>query len=285
MATGTYILPRISPDGKRAALQVDDGKDTFIAVYDLAGTAPIRRLTFGGKNTYPLWTRDGQRIIFQSDREGDQGLFWQRADGSGSSERLTTAEKGDVHIAEAVSPDGKFVLVSTNNGISTLPLEGGRTLQVLLPKPSTGAIRYGAFSPDGHWLVYVSTETSTSQVYVQPVPPTGAKYQITNLPRGATRPLWSPDGKQIFYMLGGTVPSIVSVDVQTQPAFVIGKSTPLPIDNFIQIGGERGYDITPDGKQFLALFPPGQSQSGDASLQINTVLNWFEDLKQRVPVK
>jgi Tol biopolymer transport system component len=78
----------------------------FIAICDFSGKQAMRRLTFGGHNTNSLWTHDGQRIIFQSDRDGDAGLFWQRADGSGSPERLTTSEKGVLQIADAASPDG-----------------------------------------------------------------------------------------------------------------------------------------------------------------------------------
>src|SRR5262249_16629014 len=136
---GKYSIPRISPDGKQAAIEVDDGKEVFIAIYDLSGTQAMRRLTFGGKNTGPLWANDGQRIIFQSDREGDGGLFWQRADGSGSAERLTTPEKGE-HFADAASPDGKVITVTVGGAIWTLSLDGDRKLKVLIPKPAVGIV-------------------------------------------------------------------------------------------------------------------------------------------------
>ncbi|MBZ5557278.1 MAG: hypothetical protein LAO77_08405 [Acidobacteriia bacterium] len=95
--TQPYFQPRISPDGRQLAVAVNDGKEANIWVYDLSGTTSMRRLTFAGKNRSPIWTRDGQRVVFTSDREGDSGLFWQRADGSGEAERLPTAEAGVFH--------------------------------------------------------------------------------------------------------------------------------------------------------------------------------------------
>ena len=79
----TYSYPRVSPDGQQLAIQTDDGIEAFISIYDLKGAGPARRLTFGGRNSFPLWTPDGRRITFQSNREGDRGIFWQLADGRG----------------------------------------------------------------------------------------------------------------------------------------------------------------------------------------------------------
>src|SRR5262249_35265494 len=212
-----------SPDGKQAAIQVDDGKEVFIAIHDLSGTQAMRRLTFGGKNTDPLWTHDGQRIIFQSDREGDGGLFWQRADGRGSPERLTMPEKGVLHFADAASPDGKVITVTASGAIWALSLDGDRKLKVLIPKPAVGVLGRSVFSPDGQWFAYQQNSVGgQGQIYVQPFPPTGAQFEITH---GAPsiRPLWSPDGKQIFYLsAAGGEARVNAVDVHTQPTVVSG---------------------------------------------------------------
>jgi hypothetical protein len=126
---------------------------------------------------------------------------------------------------------------------------------------------------------------------VQPFPPTGAQFQITHAGANIV-PLWSPDGKQIFYLSGGrggaAAASINAVDVHTQPTVVSGESVSLPIEGipFAQLSRERNYDISPDGKQFIVPLPPDQVQSGDlAPLRINTVVNWFNELKNHVPVK
>jgi eukaryotic-like serine/threonine-protein kinase len=283
LPTGTYAAPRISPDGKQVALQVNDGKEVFIAIYDLSGKAALRRLTFGGANYDPLWTNDGQRIIFRSERDGDRNLYWQRADGSGSAEKLTF-EKEAV-TAEAASPDGTAITAKTKGGIWMLSLEGDRKLQsvVVTAEKGAGAMR-SSFSPDGRWLAYQLSAAQNS-VYVQPFPPTGAKYQLASASAGI--PLWSRDGKQLFYLAtpGSGLYQLFAIDVQTQPAFVMGKSTPLPINGVIQSGRGRNFDITPDGKEFIALFLPEEPGRQPASQQINVVLNWFEDLKQRAPVR
>src|SRR5262249_20225747 len=109
LPAGSYAYPRVSPDGKRIAFGTDDGKEAIIWIYDLAGTASMQRLTFGGANRYPVWSPDSQRVTFQSDREGDFGIFWQRADGTGSVERLTKAEKGTQQIPDSWSPDGQWL--------------------------------------------------------------------------------------------------------------------------------------------------------------------------------
>jgi hypothetical protein len=117
-------------------------------------------------------------------------------------------------------------------------------------------------------------------LYVEPFPPTGEKHLITD---SGGNPLWSRDGKQLFFMRGGR--QILSADIQSQPSFLAGKITALPINGIVN-PGPRPYDITPDGKYFVVMFPAAQPESSKAPPeQINVTLNWLEELKQRVPVK
>ena len=283
-----YYQPRVSPDGKQVAVEVNDGgREMNIWVYELAGATAMRRLTFGGRNRSPVWTRDGQRIVFRSDRGGDWSLYWQRADGSGAAERLTTTDRNSGDTPEASSPDGNtltFFRGVATGGVWALSPTGDRKPKVLVDTPlnKTAALN-SVFSPDGRWFAYESGESSRSEVYVQPFPPTGAKYQVTT--SGSTNPLWSPDGKQLFVVdNNGSRFNLDTFDIRTQPSFAVGNRAPLPIDGFQQRGGTRAYDITPDGEQFLVMIPPSETASGArASLQINVTLNWFQDLKQRVP--
>jgi len=121
---------------------------------------------------------------------------------------------------------------------------------------------------------------------VQPVPPTGAKYQVTNETSSAAFPVWSPDGKQlIFATLQVGLGRLNAVDIQTQPTFLAGKAKPLPIDNITLGIGQRNFDSSPDGKQFFVMLPTEVQNAGQSVQQINVVLNWFHDLIQRVPVK
>src|SRR5262249_4233661 len=106
----TYEFPRVSPDGKWIAVQVSAADTANVWIYEISGATSIRQLTFGGKNRFPVWSSDGRYVAFQSDREGDLGLFWQRADGTGAAERLTKAELGTAHIPDAWFNDGGQLL-------------------------------------------------------------------------------------------------------------------------------------------------------------------------------
>jgi hypothetical protein len=145
-----------------------------------------------------------------------------------------------------------------------------------------GNQQQASFSPDGRWVVYASAESGQPEIYVQSFPP-GTKYQITTT--GGMSPLWSPDGKQIFYLdvMGGLARQLRSVDVHTQPSLGFGNPTKLPIDKIASRNGMvRSYDITPDGKQFLAAIRDAPDSDPSTQPQMRIALNWFEELKQRV---
>jgi Tol biopolymer transport system component len=281
---GGHATPRISPNGKQLALVTDDLKESVVWIYDLGRAVPGRRLTFGGRNLRPIWSKDGQNVAFSSERAG-WSAYWQPADGSGSAQPLFRPERGMFRLqSESWSPDGKTLIFVANPGDATSSIwmtspSAVQKPQQLVAAPST----HPNLSLDGRWLAYASGESGRLEVYVQPFPLTGAKYQVSTA--GGDRPLWSPDGKQLFYVSTGAVRQILAVDVQTQPNFVIGKTTPLPIQGLVETG-PRNYDITPDGKYFVALFPQSQPSSDKPPPeQIYITLNWFEDLKQRVPVR
>jgi len=297
---GAYQLPRMSPDGKRIAFGSDDGKEASIWIYELSGTSSMRRLTFEGQghNRFPVWSADGQRVAFQSDREGDLGIFWQRADGTGPAERLTKADEGVSHIPESWAPgsdDGERFLYNAGKG-------GANSLWVFSLKDSKAA-RFDAvespgrtltgavFSPDGRWVAYASREGRTSSaVYVQPFPPTGAKHQISKNAEDGHHPMWSPvwspDGGELLFH-PGPGPQVAAVRITTQPSFAVGEA--IPVETLFQRaapGVERPYDISRDGQHFLGLIDAAQTQSGaPAAEQIQVVLNWTEELKRLVPTR
>jgi serine/threonine-protein kinase len=286
LPAGTYVHPRASRDGKRIAFGTDDAKEPSISIYDLAGTASMRRLTFGGANRYPVWSPDSQRVAFQSDRDGDSGIFSQRADGTGTVERLTKAEKDTQHIPDSWSPDGQwlsFTLVKA--GTTSVWLFSSKDKNITAFPGIPGALAgRSVFSPDGKWIAYQSSETGQTEIFVQPFPPTGTKYQIT---RGTDshHPLWSSDGKELFYIPGPG--QFLKVALSTQTNFSVGNPTPaLPGGAFLAEGGPtfpRSYDILPDGK--LLGTSTGMQSSTQAPPEIRVVLNWFTELQQRVPAK
>src|SRR5439155_11636750 len=117
---GPYNHPRISPNGKLLVLQTRDALDAHIWIYDMTGAASIRQLTFAGRNSFPIWTPDGQRVVFMSEREKDGGILWQRADGSSPAEQLVKAEQETLLRPETWSPDGKILIFSVNPNRRTI---------------------------------------------------------------------------------------------------------------------------------------------------------------------
>src|SRR5262249_10993740 len=145
------------------------------------------------------------------------------------------------------------------------------------------------FSPDGKWIAYASQEVGgTAQwgIYVQPFPPTGAKYQISDT--GGLWPIWSPNGNELFYRLStaSNVMSLNAIKITTNPVPVFSSENTLPIRDFLVFTNYRDYDIMPNGREFLMVFPGNQITSRETPrAQIHVVLNWFTELQQRVPVK
>ncbi len=285
---GPYESPRVSPDGTRIAFgtETDPGKEAIVWIYELSGTTGIQRLTFGGNNRFPIWSSDSTRVAFQSDREGDLAIFWQPVVGGGTAERLTKPDQGESHAPESWSPKTDRLLFSVTKGsdvsLWTFSLQDRKATPFgeVHSRFPTGA----RFSPDGQWVAYASTERGTrNTIYVQPFPPTGAKYQL--FAKGSDIPhevAWSPDGKELFYNPG--VGRFEAVSVRTQPTFAFGNAVAVPRPFRTAPSNSRTlYDITPGGK-FVGLIPAGQTEFGPlATPQIHVILNWFEELQARVP--
>jgi Tol biopolymer transport system component/predicted Ser/Thr protein kinase len=279
-----YQYPRLSHDGQRVAVGIAE-QGIQVWLYDLSRET-LTRLTFEGNlNQYPTWTPDGKRIAFQSNKEGPGNLFWQLADGSGGLERLNTSEY--LQAPHSWSPDGQLLAlieVNPTTGVDIWVLRMGdpspgsgqvRKAQPFLRTPfNEGAAR---FSPDGRWLVYISDESGRAEIYVQSYPGPGGKWQIST--EGGTEPVWNPNGRELFYRNGD---KMMAVDIATQPSFAAGRPRVLFEGQYQPTTTTPpNYDVSADGQRFLMLKPSEQMQV--APTQINVVLNWFEELKQKVP--
>ena len=275
-----YAYPRVSPDGKSLAIETTDGRQSAISVFELSGGSSLRRLTFGGNNRVPLWSGDSKRVVFQSDREGDRGLFWQPVAG-GTAERLTRPEANTAHVPESWSPTtDAFLFSATTETETSLWVFSMRDRQAsrFASVTSFGVPTDATFSPDGRWVAYQVGQAGSGEAttYVQPFPPTGSQYEIA---RGG-RPMWSPDGKELFFV---PAPSqFRAVSVRTEPAF--GFTPPVSVIRRFGLAppaSPRPYDILPDGR-FVAV--DATVSAGDQRLApVQVVVNWFEELKAKLP--
>jgi len=287
-----YLHLRLSPDGTRIALDIQD-QDQDIWTWDLARRA-LDRLTVGpDPELFPVWTPDGQRLVYTSLR-GGPGMYWQQADGSGAPERLTTSIT--VQVPYSISSDGTrlvFGKVIPNSGreiwLMTLPhstpLGSGAPRTVpLLQKPSFNQMN-SEISPDGRWLAYQSNESSQDEIYVRPFPAVNDGRWPVSIDGGA-QPVWARNGQELFYRHGSTV---MSVPVHTTTT-TFSAGTPMRLFEGRYLSPPQGlsgrtYDVSRDGQRFLMIkdAPAGDPKATPATMVV--VLNWFEELKARVPAK
>ncbi len=288
-----YLNPRLSPSGDKLAVQTIEEGSSTIWIYDLFAGRAIRRLTQEGENTRPIWSRDGAQVTFASRRGGRWGIYRRSADGSGAAERLAVLEEGDGEPwLGSWSSDGGTLSFTRARGFerSVWTLSPESAGLQLFADAANGFPRGSAISPDGRWLAYFSEEEDgeNNNVYVQPFPATGEKYKVSEA--GGTFPLWSRDRSELFYRRAlsefDDFPRLIAIDVETEDGFSWGTERPIPIEGFAVFNGYRDYDIMPDGEQFVMIFPAAQGDSSDSGPdRINIVMNWFEELKQRVPVQ
>jgi len=274
-----YVYPRLSPDGTRIALDVSDPPDRDIWIWDI-GRHALERFTLDpADNPIGVWSPDGRSIAFGSDRFGPTQLYLQRADKSDEPTRLLESDRLQMPLSFA--PDGRLLfseeVPSHRRDIHVLSLDGSRRVQSLVHSP--GQDGNAEVSTDGRWLAYDSDESGQFEVYVRPYPNTdGARWQVSV--GGGKQPLWSRDGRELFYRdFDGT---LLSVPVTDRPTFAAGRPQRVLGDRSYLGGGRsltaRTYDVSPDGRRFLLL----KAQSSDTPSLV-VVVNWQEELKQRTP--
>ena len=284
-----YFDPRLSPDGTRVALEIQD-QERDIWILDLARET-LTRLTSGPAVDFPaIWTPDGRSVIFSSGRSGrntidPRHLFRQAVGGAGPVEQLT---QGAVRqVPYAVTPDGTGLIFrehSTDPGadpgdLRLLSLVGERRPQPLV---QTGFLEVNAeLSLDGHWLAYQSNESGRDEIYVRPFPNVaGGKWQVSA--SGGARPLWGRNGQELFYESRG---ALMRVPLTTVPTFQAGTPSKLFDGPYIYGALERTYDVSPDGRRFLMIKESGGPVESAASARLILVPHWFEELKRLVPTK
>ncbi|MGQ0737157.1 MAG: protein kinase domain-containing protein [Acidobacteriota bacterium] len=277
LAPREFSTPRVSPDGTHLAFTAaaQDGRRD-IYTYELS-SEKIERLTKDGDNRAPLWTRDGQRLSYASTRDGATGVWWRPADGSSVPEALVSSRE---YVAPGSwSADGRTLVYTDGDSgpadsrTMAVTVDGDRQPRSLFPESVT---RMPRVSPDGRWLALTGI-AELVEIHVASFPSLGPLRQVSV--GGGRQPLWSRDGRELVYRFGGRV---FSVSVDTSRGLRFSAPTVLFEGSYVRgdvdVHG-LDYDLAPDGR-FLMIKP---SPDELAPPSVRVVMNWIEEVKQRVP--
>jgi len=270
-----YSQPHLSPDGQRLAMAIFDLKagSPDIWIYEMSRDVPVRFTFDPDFDASPIWSPDGSRVVWGSNRKGHYDLYQKLSSGAGSDEVLLETEENKT--ATSWSADGRFIAFNstnikgnTQNDIWILPLFGDRRPFPFLQTPANEID--AQFSP-GRWVAYVSDESGTNQVYVAPFPAAGGKWQVSR--SGGTEPRWRGDGKEIFFLSPDHKLMAVTVNPKDSSPEVANAETLFEVHPANPPGYH--YDVTSNGKRFLV----DTTKEGN-STPLALVVNWTADLKK-----
>jgi serine/threonine-protein kinase len=263
-----YAETQISPNGQQVVASVGDANGN-LWMADVANGS-FRRLTFGaGNNLDAIWTPDGQRVTFFSDRERVPAIYSMPADGSGQAEHLVDSRAG-FPSPDSWSPDGSVLLYTDSgagSGLDLRMLEGGRSETFLATRFDESVAK---FSPDGEWIAYQSNESGASEVYVRPFRGSGSAVKVSQ--GGGENPVWAHSGDELFYRVPGDG-AFMAVSIRTQPR--LRAETPVKL--FDDDRYEVVFDVAADGR-FLVV---QREERGPPVTHLNLVLNWFGELREK----
>ena len=276
---GNYGSVALSPDERRVAVSLLGGSPPNRDIWIIdASRGVTSRLTFDPSlESDPVWSPDSARVVFLAlGRRGQSGLRVKPAAGTADDEPLlAVADTANPTFPTDWSPDGQFIAYETLTTVVNradvwiLPLTGDKKPFPFVEGP--GAQANPAFSPDGRWIAYSSDESGTAQVYVQPFPPTGGRFQVSKV--AGRQPLWRGDGKELFFLAAGT---IMAAAIDTTRGFQAGVPQTVFAGSGVAGVGRRQYAVTRDGKRFLMISP--EVTSSDATLTI--VVNWLAGIQK-----
>jgi eukaryotic-like serine/threonine-protein kinase len=281
-----YVYPRISPDGTRLAVDLRD-QDQDIWIWDFQRKT-LTRLTFDPSlDGLPIWSPDGKRLVWSSQRGGVQlHLHWQAADGTGMVERLT--DRSNPQRATSFTPDGKAIIVTEaqmggQQDIVMLALDDKRQVTSLIHTAFDEG--NGVVAPDGRWLAYESNESGQYQIYVRPFPAVDSgRWQLST--NGGRQPLWSRSGDELFYV--DPTGALMHVNV-VRTAAGFSAAAPVKLMNgtgyyYAWDDQNRGrtYDVSPDGQRFIRIKESALADRANDPARFVIVENWIEELKRQV---
>ncbi len=261
----------LSPDGRRLAVTIEESGANYPAHVWLADAArgTATRITFEGFSRDPVWAPDGASVIFGSKRgESTYGLYRQRVDGRSAAELIWASPTPLWPDPQSVTPDAKTVTFNTKgqgtgDDIWVLSLEAGHAARPIVQSAANEWA--GRVSPDGRWLAFNSDESGRVDVYVQPFPGPGSKRLVSR--DGGFNPIWSRDGRELFYRDGDRV---LAVDVETTSEFAVGNPVVLFAGRYRDTG--RDFDVSPDGTRFVMM----RAETPRTTARMNVVLDWWQ---------
>jgi serine/threonine-protein kinase len=278
----TYGAPRLSPDGSRLAYTMASGRGGDVWVHDLQRDTPVQ-LTFTGPGLREVaWAPDSEHLVY-----GDgASLWWTRADGSGQAQRIL--EKAANPRPFSIGPDGR--LVYTAFGTAGLPDLSVVHLDLSDPEhPKAGkpevflnepAVEVDpAFSPDGKFLAYVTTELGPNEVFVRPYPGPGGKWKVSA--EGGKFPVWSPTAKDLYFLAADDRIMVASYSIEGN-SFVAGRPRVWSLTPVRRDGVRQSFDMSPDGKRAVVFPQPAAGQT-EGTLHATFLLNFFDEVRRRIP--
>jgi hypothetical protein len=274
---GDVLNLSLAPDGKRVAVRILDPQTTNRDIWILdPDRGTNTRFTFDAANeNTPLWSPDGSRIAFSSDRGGGVNNIYQKlASGTGAEESVLVGPNGK--SLTSWSHDGRYLVYQerdpkTSIDVCVLPLFGDRKPISFIHTPFIEGL--GRISPDAKWMAYTSDESGQFEVYVQEFPGPGGKWQIST--RGGFQPTWRADGRELYYISSDS--RLMAVPITTDPGFAAGVPTALFNTRIPLSQAVSQYAPSADGQRFLVI-----GQEGGVTLEpLTLVLNWNAEMKRR----
>jgi Tol biopolymer transport system component len=262
--------PRLSPDGRRIALDITDRQsgNTDVWIYEASGGVPSRFTSHPSLDTAPIWSPDGARIVFNSLRQSHPDLYRKAATGVGSDEPILVSTRTKYPLDW--SRDGRMILfraIDENSNFELWYLPAADRQPIPYLKSKFG-VSHGQFSPDGKWVAYASNESGRWEVYVSSFPAPGGNWKISSA--GGSEPRWRSDGKELFYLASDG--KLMAAAVNEGPPFEAGTAAAL----FQTHRRERisatdlfSYDVSADGQRFLVNSDVGEVASSPLNLVLH----------------
>jgi eukaryotic-like serine/threonine-protein kinase len=267
-----YAFPRLSPDGRQLALAIGTADHRDVWVDDLASGTLSRLTTEGVTSERPEWSPDGRRVLYRSDRGGRTAIWWRPADLSAEATPLLTGKGLDLFEA-VLSPDTRYIVYQLDTlgaDIYYRALAGDTTARPIA-NSATAIENMPRLSPDGRWIAFTTNESGRDEVVVQPFPGPGGRVQVST--SGGTEPVWSRDGRRLFYR---GQRQLMAAVVRPGPAFAVVARDTVLADTYVYASNPHAnYDVMPDGTHFVFLEP-------DNVGELIVVANWTSVLRARM---